>query len=233
MIAVQRSPIMSSLSSPDNLYQSLLSDPDHDLCNDNDDDIQQLWWDDHVSQFPAQYYSLLSPTDYEELFDDDYDELFYDEDDAGVQEIALADCPSSQLKADDDPSQSSMQNFVLKQPAAAARKDAATWKYDAAASTIYHARRMCANYYYYHNHNHAPWMIDYAATDHAYTATNSRCYSAMDHAYTTFKKESEEDVKEKRLTPNSSCGIVRRQRGLRGKRVTPHPVPVHSYCSKL
>ena len=69
-IAVQS--ILSSLSMPD---------PDHDHCNhnndenndDNDDDIQQYWWDDYVTTFPAKFYTLLSPTDYSELFGDDED----------------------------------------------------------------------------------------------------------------------------------------------------------------
>ena len=38
-------------------------------------------------------------------------------------------------------------------------------------------------------------------------------------------------VKEKRLTPNSSCGILEKKRGLRGKRrVMPHHDPLHPYC---
>ena len=69
-IAIQS--ILSSLSMPD---------PDHDHCNhnndenndDNDDDIQQYWWDDYVTTFPAKFYTLLSPTDYSELFGDDED----------------------------------------------------------------------------------------------------------------------------------------------------------------
>ena len=75
MIAVQRSHFSQSsdmsqcqlISTPSSSFQP---DPDHD----NDDDIQ-FWWDEHVSEFPAQFYSLLSPTDYQELFfdDDDYD----------------------------------------------------------------------------------------------------------------------------------------------------------------
>ena len=41
-------------------------------------------------------------------------------------------------------------------------------------------------------------------------------------------------VKEKRLTPNSSCGILEKKRGLRGKRwVTRHHDPVHPYCPML
>ena len=50
---------------------SILPDPDHD--HSDDDDIQQYWWDDHVTQFPAQFYTLLSPTDYDELFCDKED----------------------------------------------------------------------------------------------------------------------------------------------------------------
>ena len=44
-----------------------------------DDDIEQLWWDDHVSIFPAQYYkfTLLSPEDYNVLFSDDEDDDNY------------------------------------------------------------------------------------------------------------------------------------------------------------
>ena len=45
--------------------------PDHD---NEDNDIQQFWWDDYVGQFPSEFYSLLSPEEYEELFfGDDYD----------------------------------------------------------------------------------------------------------------------------------------------------------------
>ena len=47
--------------------------PDHD---NEDNDIQQFWWDDYVGQFPSEFYSLLSPEEYEELFfgdDNDYD----------------------------------------------------------------------------------------------------------------------------------------------------------------
>ena len=35
---------------------SILPDPEHDQCDHNDDDadIQDYWWDDHVTQFPAQ-----------------------------------------------------------------------------------------------------------------------------------------------------------------------------------
>ena len=53
---------------------SILPDPDHD--HSDDDDIQQYWWDDHVTTFPALFYTLLSPTDYNELFgDEDLDEV--------------------------------------------------------------------------------------------------------------------------------------------------------------
>ena len=62
---------MSSFSSQQCQSQSTLPDLDHDLCNDTDDDDEQLWWDDYVSVFPAQYYTLLTPEDYDVLFNDD------------------------------------------------------------------------------------------------------------------------------------------------------------------
>ena len=74
----------SSIFSQNCQFQSILPDPDHDhcdhnddaQCDDDDDDIQQYWWDDHVTTFPAQFYNLLSPTDYNELFgDEDIDEV--------------------------------------------------------------------------------------------------------------------------------------------------------------
>ena len=48
------------------MSQSVLPDPDDDDHNDD-----QFWWDSHVCQFPTEYYSLLSPSDYHELFNDD------------------------------------------------------------------------------------------------------------------------------------------------------------------
>ena len=71
MFAFERSPILSSFSSQQCQSQSTLPDLDHDLCNDTDDDDEQLWWDDYVSVFPAQYYTLLTPEDYDVLFNED------------------------------------------------------------------------------------------------------------------------------------------------------------------
>ena len=50
--------------------KSFLPDPDH---NNEDEYIQQFWCDDYVGQFMSEFYSLLSPEEYQELFfgDDD------------------------------------------------------------------------------------------------------------------------------------------------------------------
>ena len=76
---VQTCQFQSSIFSQNCQFQSIQPDPDDDLCDHNDDDnddIQQYWWDDHVTTFPAPFYTLLLPTDYNELFgDEDLDEV--------------------------------------------------------------------------------------------------------------------------------------------------------------
>jgi len=65
--------------------ESFLPDP----SPDHDHDIQEFWWDDYVCQFPAQFYTLLSPTDYHELFSDE--EEFYTMDEIGYATDEIAD----------------------------------------------------------------------------------------------------------------------------------------------
>ena len=75
MINVESSPFQSNLFSQNCQSQLFLPDPDHDHCDhnddENDDDIQQYWWIDYMTTFPAQFYTLLSPTNYSELFGED------------------------------------------------------------------------------------------------------------------------------------------------------------------
>ena len=196
---------------------------------------------------------LLTPEDYNELFNaDDDTDVGSDEDD--------------QPKTDDDPSHSFMQNFVLRSAAAVTIR-----KYNAAA--IYHPRWNFDRRRIYAATDHINWK--YAATDHAnrkYAATDhaNQKYAAKDHATantrtyylariqkpdwklpkfmsegslmfsksnvsltSTSPVESRERKVKERLTPNFNTSCVKKQRGLRGKRVTPHYDPAHMYCAIL
>ena len=65
------SSLMSTFSSQDSqCHPDLPPEPslDHDDTN--------FWWDDLVCEFPAQFYTLLSPTDYDELFSDHEEDEF-------------------------------------------------------------------------------------------------------------------------------------------------------------
>ena len=146
MIAVQRCPIMSSLSSQDYQHQSFLSDSDHDHSDDTDNDIQQFWWDDLVTEFPANYYTLLTPEEYNELFNDDENDV---------------DLPGSdeedddELKTDDDPSHSFMPNFVFKSAAAAEYPSDKMYD-DILKSSPSDAAAIYCAYRSYTTHNNAP-----------------------------------------------------------------------------
>ena len=74
MIDVQSNLSSMSMSNSDSVSVTAVpaTTPDHN--NDSD-----MWWDSYVTQFPCQYYTLLSPSDYEELFGDDDEEMLNDE----------------------------------------------------------------------------------------------------------------------------------------------------------
>ena len=73
-----RSLYLSILSSPDlDLYQYsqcqsfLQPDQIQDHNDDIIDDVELFWWDDYATQFPSDYYLLLWPSDYNDLFGDE------------------------------------------------------------------------------------------------------------------------------------------------------------------
>ena len=60
------------MSSQVSQCQSVLPYPNDD--HNDDDDIEEddnFWWDDYVTEFPTMFYSLLTPSDHDFLFNDD------------------------------------------------------------------------------------------------------------------------------------------------------------------
>ena len=77
-IDVQSSLSMLSMSDPVPVTAVPTRDPDHN-------DVSDYWWDNYVTQFPSEYYSLLSPLDYNDLFgdeDEEAEEMIYNDEEA-------------------------------------------------------------------------------------------------------------------------------------------------------
>ena len=72
--------VQSSLASlvPVSQCPSFLPDFDQDHSDDFDDDNEdiQFWWDDYVTEFPAAYYTLTTPEDFNNLFSDDEEDKY-------------------------------------------------------------------------------------------------------------------------------------------------------------
>ena len=62
---------MSRVSSQVSQCQSVLPDPYEDHNDDDNEEDDNFWWDDYVTEFPTMFYSLLTPSDHDFLFNDD------------------------------------------------------------------------------------------------------------------------------------------------------------------
>ena len=186
-----------------------MPDLDHDLCNDTDDDDEQLWWDDYVSVFPAQYYTLLTPEDYDVLFNEDSLDPILNDDEEEFSFPSYTTAEASQPTTDasltllskpincpmDDEQFNTLQDIEDQTPINLIRGTRLPF--------IYTTRKFatCLNY-------HA--IRRTYAYDHAIRRT-----CAYNHA--TYHWKLKEDLRKKRLTPNYSCALAKRQRGLREK----------------
>ena len=114
-----------------------------------------------VTEFPANYYTLLTPEEYNELFNDDENDV----------NLPGSDEEDDELKTDDDPSHSFMLNLVFKSAAAAVCPNDKTYD-DILKSSPNDAAAIYCAYRSYTTHNNAPRSYAhrriYAATYHAH-----------------------------------------------------------------
>ena len=197
---------MSTLSSPDlDLYQYsqcqsfLQPDQIQDHNNDIVDDVELFWW------FPSDYYSLLSPSDYNDLFgEEDEETADMINENEETKDMINKDEETVEMINEDEETAEMINDDV--ETVEMINDDVETLSRSAAKRNIYIfvVQKILQNY------NFSP---------------------GQELSMTITKKKK---VKEKRLTPNSSCGILEKKRGLRGKRrVMPHHDPVHPYCPML
>ena len=245
-----------------------------------DHDDSDFWWDSYVTQFPSNFYSLISTEELDELLYDvehayTMDEFTYTadqlntytkfEDPIGYDEQEMYDADEQGMydkqfntlmdaKAlNPDTAATNLQTLLAVSPKHVSqfvsKYIGMDWCPDKNIYSSYTCVEMTQPVYVirtrlpsiYHASkrsyafNHGPRRS--FAFNHAprrryvyYHALSQRSQAPANQQPLRFTITFKEDVKEKRLTHNSNCGIVRRQRGLRGKtRVTPHHSPVHLY----
>ena len=185
---------------------SLELSPDHDHCDDYDDDIQEFWWDEQVCQFPAQFYTLLSPTDYEELFGND------DEEQCETEEQYDNDAVYDHATVYDHAHATMYDHHTNMTRSAAMFQARSAAMFHAKSVRMFHANsaRMF--------HANSARMSKFAKFDHQPVTKTSLLKLLMTSPRPTYtSKKEKEKMEKKRPTPNHSCELARRERGLREK----------------
>ena len=208
--------------------------PDH-----NED--TEFWWDSYVTQFPSNYYSLLSPTDYFELFGDDEEEaedmiykdeeaedMIYKDEEADellikyeeAEELINKDMEAEELINKDKEAEEliNKDEEVTTDDAAkqydATTEDNATTQYDAATGNDVAAEHD-TTHYDAATGNDVAAEHDTAKYHHHLATTEYNHDQATDSNSVLWQRE----VKERLTTPNSyySCGLAKKKR-LQGKK---------------
>ena len=207
--------------------ESFLPDP----SPDHDHDIQEFWWDDHVCQFPAQFYTLLSPTDYQELFLDDDDDYAFATDDYtfAMDEYAFA----TDGYAKDE---SAMLQYRISEQYQNTEQHIYKKKNDGGnilnlkethMKLLVAARVIVKKCYTIRPYTQSA-VLKNVLSDHQHVTEGSysnipaiaSCNIDFPNPEKLSLMSTNKEMKEKRLTHNSSnpsCGLARRKRGLRGK----------------
>ena len=210
MIVVQRS--QSCQSTTMSQCQFILSSPLEPSPDHDHDDIQEFWWDDHVTEFPAAYYALITPAEYEELFIDVLE----------IPKKFAATCTTANYTFTTDEEADTMDEEDNATDADTSITEVANRK--STIARMFHARRTYRT------------PRSYAATDHTYLAvhpldsTSSRSvaereiytigpehYKIVRDVQKILHDYMREDVEEERQTPNSKFSCVKKQEGLREK----------------
>ena len=206
--------------------KSFLPDPDHD---DDESEDDQMWWDDHVTIFPTNYYILLSPADYEELFGDDANEEISEEF-IDVQEISEEFIDVQEMSEEFINVQEMTDEFIdvkeiPKELAATYTMYDVTWRSHAVYTATHRSYAM------YVATDHAIRSYDHQhVTEESYAnipviAFCNIAFPSLEKRLNSFQVPEKlsrmfnKKMEKRRLTHNStsSCGLVKKQR-LQGKK---------------
>ena len=227
MIVVQRS--QSCQSTTMSQCQFILSSPLEPSPDHDHDDIQEFWWDDHVTEFPAAYYALITPAEYEELFIDDDDaseemtEEFIDVQDMSEEFIDVLEIPKKFAAT------CTTANYTFTTDEEADTMDEEDNATDADTYTTEVADRKSTIARMFHARRTYRAPRRYAATDHTYLAvhpldsTSSRSvaereiytigpehYKIVRDVQNILHDYKREDVEEERQTTNSKFSCVKK-----------------------